>query len=114
MFYAVTITVVIGSDIAGDLNNAALSPYIASVFLLFAAVSAPIYARLYDVYGSAKSILSAGGILCLGIVGCALAPNMTFFLSGRAISGIGSGGISIISSILLSGKIYVLYKKNSC
>jgi len=82
-----------------------LAPYLGTTFLLAAAVSAPIYAGASDLCGRSTIVLVSGLMFSIGMLFCAMAPNMPLLLMARAWTGMGAGGISIISSIILSGKI---------
>ncbi|KAJ5884406.1 efflux pump antibiotic resistance protein [Penicillium tannophilum] len=76
--------------------------WIASSYLLANASSVGLWGRLSDIWGR-KSILSISIILFLGgSLICALAINVNMLIAGRALQGVGSGGITVMANICVS------------
>lgn len=76
--------------------------WIASSYLLANASSVGLWGRLSDIWGR-KPILSTSIILFLGgSLICALAINVNMLIAGRALQGVGSGGITVMANICVS------------
>ena len=87
----------------GDVENLS---WVITVYLLTATVVSPLYGKLSDIYGRRTVILGAIGIFVAGSVASAAAPNMTLLIIGRALQGLGGGGIlpivqSVIADVVL-------------
>jgi EmrB/QacA subfamily drug resistance transporter len=70
--------------------------WVLTAFFLSASVATPILGKLGDLYGKSVVLPVVLGLLCLGSVICALAPNVGWVIAGRAISG-AAGGIFPLS-----------------
>jgi EmrB/QacA subfamily drug resistance transporter len=93
---------IVGPALSSIINHFELSQSWAvwsfTVYTLFFAVSIPIMAKFSDRFGR-KKIYAIGIILfAIGSMLAAIAPTFTFFLIGRAIQAIGTGGIFPITS----------------
>ncbi|CAH1765978.1 7611_t:CDS:10, partial [Entrophospora sp. SA101] len=67
--------------------------WIGTAYLLTATASQPTYAKLTDIFGRKGPFLSAVIIFVIGSVVCGAAPNINALIVGRAIAGLGGGGI---------------------
>lgn len=90
------------TSIASSLHEADKVSYIATSFLITNAAFQPIYGKASDVYGRKTVLLFAQFWFALGCLISSLSPNVTTFIISRAISGIGGGGLSALSSIIVS------------
>jgi EmrB/QacA subfamily drug resistance transporter len=79
----------IGRKLA-DIENLS---WVVTAYLLSATASTPLFGKLSDIYGRRLMMLISLGVFIAGSVACALAPNMTMLILGRALQGIGGGGI---------------------
>jgi EmrB/QacA subfamily drug resistance transporter len=79
----------IGRDF-GDFENL---PWVVTAFLLTSTAVAPLYGKMSDIHGRRTMLLAGLGLFTAGSVMCALAPNMLVLSLGRAVQGIGGGGI---------------------
>ncbi|WP_424210919.1 MFS transporter [Streptomyces sp. BI20] len=61
--------------------------WITATQFLFAAVCVPVFGRLGDLYGHRRMLRISLVSIAVGCVLCALAPNLTVFLLGRALLG---------------------------
>ncbi|KAF3390501.1 hypothetical protein F1880_009248 [Penicillium rolfsii] len=86
--------------IAADFN-ASESGYswIASSYLLANAACIPLWGKISDIWGRKPIILLANVWFLVGSLICALAKNMAMIVAGRAIQGVGGGGIIIMANI---------------
>src|SRR3954470_11357789 len=91
----------IGRDL-GDLHN--LSRVIIA-YLLSSTVVAPLYGKLSDIHGRRAMMLAAVGIFTAGSVACALATDMIMLILGRALQGIGGGGILPLAQSILADAV---------
>lgn len=73
--------------------------WIASSYLLANAACIPLWGKISDIWGRKPIILLANVWFLVGSLICALAKNMAMILAGRAIQGVGGGGIIILANI---------------
>ena len=88
----------------GDLYN---TPWIMSVYMLTSAVTVPIYGRLGDRDGRREVLRAAVCLFVLGAIACSLAPSMQWLIFGRAIQGLGGGGLISLSLALIGDLVPV-------
>ncbi|KKZ67089.1 hypothetical protein EMCG_07260 [[Emmonsia] crescens] len=81
--------------------NASESGYswMASSYLLGNAAVIPLWGKLSDIWGRKPIIVCANVLFLLSSVMCALAPNTATLIAGRAIQGIGGGGLVLLGQI---------------
>jgi EmrB/QacA subfamily drug resistance transporter len=79
--------------IVGDLGGFEHYSWVFSAYMLASTVTVPIYGKLSDVYGR-RPFFALGIVLFMtGAVVCGLAQSMTVLIAGRAIQGLGAGGL---------------------
>ena len=61
----------------------------------------PIWGKLSDIWGRKPAVLSAMSIFFVGSLVCGVAQNMTMLIAGRAIQGVGGGGLVNLVDILM-------------
>ncbi|CAK4034372.1 DNA repair RAD50 [Lecanosticta acicola] len=76
--------------------------WIASSYLIANASSIPIWGRISDIFGRKPSILSANVIFMVGSLISALAHDLTTLIAGRAVQGLGGGGLLVLANICIS------------
>ncbi|CAI7577802.1 unnamed protein product [Penicillium glandicola] len=76
--------------------------WIASSYLLANAACIPLWGKISDIWGRKSIIVLANVIFLVGSLICALAHNMATIIAGRAVQGIGGGGIIILANISVS------------
>src|SRR5713226_3529156 len=79
--------------IGRDLHDFEMLPWVVTAYLLTSTAVAPLYGKLSDIHGRRAMLLAGLGLFTAGSVMCALAPNMLMLSLGRAVQGIGGGGI---------------------
>src|SRR5919109_4970486 len=79
----------IAVDLA-DIDNMA---WVVTANLLCATAATPLYGKLSDIHGRRKMLLIAIGVYAAGSLACALAPTMLALILGRALQGLGGGGL---------------------
>ena len=76
--------------------------WIASSYLLANAACIPLWGKISDIWGRKSIIVLANVVFLVGSLVCALAHNMTTIIAGRAVQGVGGGGILILANISVS------------
>lgn len=79
--------------IGKDLGDVAQIPWIVTSYLLVATAVTPLYGKFSDIYGRRLGLLIAVGIFVAGSLVSALAPSMLVLIAGRALQGLGAGGL---------------------
>lgn len=87
--------------IALALGHAQYLPWIVTGYLLTATAMAPLYGKISDVYGRRPTIYAAIVIFLAGSLVSALAPNMFVLIVGRAVQGLGGGGLFALSQTVI-------------
>ncbi|OAX77710.1 hypothetical protein ACJ72_07988, partial [Emergomyces africanus] len=73
--------------------------WMASSYLLGNAAVIPLWGKLSDIWGRKPIIVAANVLFLLSSLMCALAPNTATLIAGRAIQGIGGGGLVLLGQI---------------
>lgn len=73
-----------------------------SAYLLSNAASVPFWGKLSDVFGRKPVILVANVIFLGGSIICAVSANATMLVAGRAVQGLGGGGVVILVHVCVS------------
>ncbi|KAJ5555126.1 Major facilitator superfamily domain general substrate transporter [Penicillium sp. DV-2018c] len=76
--------------------------WIASSYLLANAACIPLWGKISDIWGRKLIIVFANVLFLVGSLICALAHNMATIIAGRAVQGVGGGGILILANISVS------------
>jgi EmrB/QacA subfamily drug resistance transporter len=79
--------------------------WIVTSYLLTSTAVAPLYGKLSDIHGRRAIMLASVGIFTLGSLACAVAPTMLALVLGRALQGIGGGGILPIAQAVMADSI---------
>ena len=91
--------------IVATLGNFHLFSWVFAVYLLFQAVSIPIYGRLSDLYGRKRVFFAGASVFLLGSTLCGLAENMIVLIAFRALQGMGAGAVQPVAYAIV-GDIY--------
>lgn len=74
-----------------------------------------MFAQLSNACGTAFACGIASLFFAGGALTCVFAPTLLVVLCGRALAGLGIGGIGILSSVVLSGNVsrdfFVLHRE---
>ena len=87
--------------IGRDLGDAHHLPWLITAYLLAATAVVPLYGKIADIYGRQFTLRIAIAIYMLGSLLCALAPNMLVLILGRALHGLGGGGLASMGAVVL-------------
>ncbi|KAJ3046062.1 hypothetical protein HDV00_003812 [Rhizophlyctis rosea] len=88
--------------IGQEFNDFAQVPWIGTAYLLTATPIAPLYGKLADIFGRKGMFMFAIAIFEVGSAICGAAPSMVALIVGRAIAGIGGGGLFSLVLIIIS------------
>jgi EmrB/QacA subfamily drug resistance transporter len=88
--------------IGRDLNDFENLSWTVTAYLLTSTVVASLYGKLSDIHGRRAMMLTAIGIFVLGSAICGLAPNMITLILGRALQGLGGGGIMPLAQVIVA------------
>lgn len=95
----VTIVATLSASISASFNSLSMVPWIASAYLIATSAIQPISGRLTDIFSRKTGMISSAILLALGNLICGLARSAWVMIFGRAVAGIGGGGIAAISTI---------------
>ena len=87
--------------IAASLGGLRDSSWIAAGYLLAAATVAPVYGRLGDRRGRRDMLLAALAVFTAGSLVCGVAQSLPQLVAGRALQGLGGGGLMVLSQALI-------------
>ena len=87
--------------IGSSLGNAEYLSWIVTAYLLTATAVTPLYGKLADIKGRRPVIFGAIGIFVAGSIISALARSMFVLVIGRAIQGIGGGGLGALAMTVI-------------
>ena len=77
--------------------------------MLAAAAATPVWGKLSDIWGRKPILLLANLIFFLGSLIAAVSVSIEMLLIGRAIQGIGGGGLIILANICISDLFSMRY-----
>jgi EmrB/QacA subfamily drug resistance transporter len=83
----------------GDFQNL---PWVVTSYLIAATAVVPLYGRLADTHGRHVTMLSAITIFVIGSIGSALAPSVAALAVGRAVQGLGGGGLVALAQTIIA------------
>ena len=88
--------------IVGELNGADHILWVTTAYVLAATITMPVYGKLGDLIG--RKGLFIGGLLLLaaGSAACGLATSMPALIAGRAVQGLGGGGLMILAQAIIA------------
>src|ERR1700758_4664240 len=84
-----------------SLGHAEYLSWIVTAYLLTATAVTPLYGKLADLRGRRPVILGAIGIFIIGSIVSAVAQAMFMLIIGRAIQGVGGGGLSALATTVI-------------
>ncbi len=88
--------------ITADLGGLDHITWVVTAYLLASTVGAPIFGKLGDLFGR-KVVMQAGlMVFSLGAVICGFAPSMEILIAGRAVQGLGGGGLIVVAMAVVA------------
>ncbi|MGL6235132.1 MAG: MDR family MFS transporter [Segniliparus sp.] len=88
--------------IVGELHGVEHQMWIAAAYMLASTVMMPVYGKFSDVVGRKPLYLGAIGVFLAGSVIGGLAHTMGQLIVGRAVQGLGGGGLMILSQAIIA------------
>lgn len=79
--------------------------WLATAYLIGTAATQPLAGKLTDIYSRRTGLLVSNLLFGLGNLVCAIAPHGGIMIAGRALAGMGGGGLNTISTLLVSDLI---------
>ncbi|RBR20286.1 uncharacterized protein FIESC28_05250 [Fusarium coffeatum] len=93
--------------IAADLGSESLYVWIIDSYLLASTATIPIFAQAANIYGRRSLTLIAVCVFTLGSGLCGGAHNTAMMVGGRAVQGIGGGGVLTMSEIVVCDMVSI-------
>jgi EmrB/QacA subfamily drug resistance transporter len=87
--------------VAGALGGYSLFGWTFAAYLLTQAATIPIYGRLADLHGRKPMFFVGASAFIAGSAVCGAAPSMLVLILGRAIQGLGAGGIVPVAQTII-------------
>lgn len=87
--------------IGADLNDVHSLPWLVTTYLIASTATTPLYGKLADIHGRRTAAVIAISLYMAGSLVCALAPNMAVLILGRALHGLGGGGLTTTGIMVL-------------
>ena len=88
--------------IVGELNGVDHMLWVTTAYILASTIMLPVYGKLGDLIGRKGLFIGAISIFILGSIVGGLAPDMTWLIIGRAVQGLGGGGLMILSQAIIA------------
>ncbi|KFY03537.1 hypothetical protein O988_01405 [Pseudogymnoascus sp. VKM F-3808] len=76
--------------------------WVGSAYMLSSAAATPIWGKVSDIWGRKPILLVVSGIFFFGSALCAAAINIDMLIAGRAVQGLGGGGLLTLVNICIS------------
>ncbi len=92
-------------DVVGELGNAGLYPWVFTAYVVAQTVTIPAYGWLADRWGRRNTYLLSVVMFVAGSLVCATATSMPWVIAGRAVQGLGAGGL-VPLTVTIFGDLY--------
>lgn len=113
VFLAALDTVIITTalpTIAADFNaSGAGFAWIGSAYMLGQAASIPIWGKISDIFGRKPVLLVANVVFFVGSVLSGASGSLKVLIAGRAVQGLGGGGLVVLANIVISDLVSLRY-----
>ncbi|MFC9834321.1 MDR family MFS transporter [Rhodococcus sp. NPDC127530] len=91
--------------IVGELNGVNHMLWVTTAYILASTIMMPVYGKLGDLIGRKGLFIGAISIFIAGSIIGGLAPGMTALIIGRAVQGLGGGGLILLSQAIIADVI---------
>ncbi|MPY56537.1 MFS transporter [Streptomyces spongiae] len=88
--------------IVGELDGVRHMAWVTTAYILAATIGMPVYGRLGDLVGRKSLFLGGIGVFIVGSAVAGAAQSMTVLIIGRAVQGLGGGGLMITSQAIVA------------
>ncbi|KAI9049351.1 hypothetical protein LZ554_007195 [Drepanopeziza brunnea f. sp. 'monogermtubi'] len=97
-----TIIATLSAPISTSFNSLSLLSWLASAYLIANAACQPLSGRLTDIFSRRRGLVVSNILFAAGNLICGLATSQWTMIAGRAVSGVGGGGLMAISTFVAS------------
>jgi EmrB/QacA subfamily drug resistance transporter len=88
--------------IVGELHGVDHMLWVTTAYILASTIMLPIYGNLGDLIGRKRLFIGAIALFVLGSVIGGLSQNMAWLIGGRAVQGLGGGGLMILAQAIIA------------
>ena len=88
--------------IVGELDGVNHMLWVTTAYILASTITLPVYGKLGDLIGRKGLFITAIAIFMVGSVIGGLAHSMTWLIAGRAVQGLGGGGLLILAQAIIA------------
>jgi EmrB/QacA subfamily drug resistance transporter len=88
--------------IVGQLHGVSEQLWVTTAYILASTIMLPVYGKLGDLIGRKGLFIGAISIFILGSIIGGLAGDMTQLIIGRAVQGLGGGGLMILAQAIIA------------
>ncbi len=88
--------------IVGELDGVDHMLWVTTAYILASTIMMPVYGKLGDLVGRKSLFITAIGLFMVGSVVGGLAGSMGLLITGRAIQGLGGGGLMILAQAIIA------------
>jgi len=88
--------------IVGELDGVNHMLWVTTAYILASTITLPVYGKLGDLIGRKGLFIVAISIFIVGSVIGGLAHDMTWLIAGRAVQGLGGGGLLILAQAIIA------------
>ena len=88
--------------IVGELNGIEHMAWVTTAYILAATIAMPVYGKIGDLIGRKALFLAGITIFLAGSAIAGAAQDMTWLIIGRAVQGLGGGGLMITSQAIIA------------
>ena len=93
--------------IVGELGGVDHMLWVTTAYVLASTCTMPVYGKLGDLVGRKPLFIAALLLFVLGSLVCALGGSMPGLIAGRAVQGLGGGGLMILSQAIIADVVPV-------
>lgn len=113
VFVALMVCEVIGSldqtivstalpTIVGDLGGVNHMLWVIAAYVLTCTITMPVYGKVGDMIGRKGLFIIASVLFLVGSIMCGAASDMAMLVAGRAVAGLGNGGLLVLSQAIVA------------
>ncbi|WP_405867883.1 MFS transporter [Streptomyces sp. NBC_01515] len=88
--------------VVGELHGLDHMAWVTTAYIMAATIGMPLYGRFGDLIGRKALLLGGIGVFIAGSILAGAASSMTMLIIGRAVQGLGGGGLMITSQAIIA------------
>lgn len=100
-----TVTATALPTIVGELGGVKRMQWVTTAYILASTIMMPVYGKLGDLLGRKRLLITALCIFMAGSALCGVSTSMGALILGRAVEGLGGGGLIILSQATIADVI---------